>query len=256
MSTKPISIQLYSLREEAKTDFPGVLRRVAEIGFRGVEPAGFHGLTPAAFRRMVEDLGMVISSTHSPWATPDNLQETIDTLGVLGVDLVAAGVGQDDFRTVDTIRATAERFAAMDEQLSHAGITMTVHNHWWEFERIDGRLKMDILLEHAPRLRLELDTYWACNFGANDAAEMVRRHGARSPLLHIKDGTLRKDEPLVAVGAGRNDIRGIVAALDPAVTRWLVVEQDNSATDMFECMRASYNFMVGNGLASGRINVG
>ena len=43
-TAKPISVQLYSLREESKTDFPGVLKFVAQAGYKGVEPAGLYGL--------------------------------------------------------------------------------------------------------------------------------------------------------------------------------------------------------------------
>ena len=45
----PISVQLYSLREEASRDFPSVLRRLGETGFVGVELAGLHGLSPTEF---------------------------------------------------------------------------------------------------------------------------------------------------------------------------------------------------------------
>ena len=40
MQAKPISVQLYSLRQEAESDFVGVLTRLAQIGYTGVEPAG------------------------------------------------------------------------------------------------------------------------------------------------------------------------------------------------------------------------
>ena len=39
--------------------------------------------------------------------------------------------------------------------------------------------------------------------------------------------------------------------MDPAVTKWLVVEQDNSDTDMFECVEKSYRYMIENKLAQG-----
>ena len=53
----PISVQLYSLREEAANDFEGVLRRIGEIGFVGVELAGFHGLTPKQFAAIADGGG-------------------------------------------------------------------------------------------------------------------------------------------------------------------------------------------------------
>lgn len=103
-NTKPLSIQLYSLRDASANDFPAVLRKLAEIGYKGVEPAGFYNFTPKEFRKYVEDLGMVISSTHSPWVTPDTLEQSIDTYGELGVKWVTGGYGTDDFTTLDAIK--------------------------------------------------------------------------------------------------------------------------------------------------------
>ena len=49
---KPIGLQLYSLREFAKTkeDFANVVRRVADIGYKVVEPAGLHDFAPGCGR--------------------------------------------------------------------------------------------------------------------------------------------------------------------------------------------------------------
>lgn len=268
-TAKPLSIQLYTLRAEAEKDFPGVLRRLAAIGYKGVEPAGFFGFTPKELRNFTEDLGMVISSTHSPWARPDNLEEVIDGCGELGVTLVAGGYGEAEFASIEAIKKTAEITARMHEKLTSAHLTLVIHNHQWEFEKIDGRIKHEIFAELCPEVKFELDTYWAANFGENSAPEMVRRFAKRSPLLHIKDGPMIRppstcnaatdvlevvpSASLLPVGSGKNDIEGIIGAMDPAVTQWLVVEQDNSDTDMFECVAASYRYLVEHGLASGNV---
>lgn len=266
---KPLSIQLYTLREEAAKDFPAVLRHLAGIGYKGIEPAGFFNFTPRTFRQYVEDLGMTVSSTHSPWARPDNLSEVIDAAGELGVTFVAGGWGAGDFESLDAIRRTAEITAEMNEKLAAAGLTLTVHNHAWEFEKLDGRIKHEIFAELCPDAHFELDTYWAANFGENHAPDMVRQFAARSPLLHIKDGPMVRPQSvynaatstlevakgpsasLLPVGSGKNDIPGIIAAMNPAVTQWLVVEQDNSDTDMLECVKTSYEYLTRHGFAQG-----
>ena len=72
---KPISLQLYTLRELAKQDFIGVLKKVAAIGYLGVEPAGLFGHKPSEIKAIVADLGMAVSSNHQPWPSRDNLAE-------------------------------------------------------------------------------------------------------------------------------------------------------------------------------------
>lgn len=270
---KPISLQLYTLREESAKDFPDVLRRVAAIGYKGVEPAGFFNFTPRDFRKFVEDLGMTVSSTHSPWVREDNISEVVDSAGELGVTFVVGGWGAEDFADMEVIRRTAEKAVKIRVALAEAGLTFAVHNHAWEFEKLDGRIKHEVFAELCPGLSFELDTYWAANFGENPAAEMVRRFALRSPLLHIKDGPLIRPQTfynketdqleivpgspsssLLAVGSGKNDIHGIIGAMDPEVTQWLVVEQDTSDTDMFDCVEASYRYLIKNGLAAGNRN--
>ncbi len=252
MDAKPVSLQLYSLRESSAKDFPAVIRAVGGIGYAGVEPAGFYGLKPRELRKLVEDQGMRISSSHGPWASPDNVPEVIDTAGELGVKLVSSGFGPEAFADRDAIAATAAKVNAMDERLRAAGLTLFLHNHWWEFDLIDGRLKYDVFAELAPKVAFEIDTYWAANFGTVDPAAVVKRHAKRAPLLHVKDGPLVKDQPMVAVGSGKMDIRKVIGAADPKVLQWLVVELDACATDMLQAVRASYDWLVGSGLATGR----
>src|SRR5271169_3778668 len=81
---KPISIQLYSVRELCKQDFFGTLKKIADIGYKGVE---FHSLwdkTPVEVRKALDDLGLVASSTHGEFPTPNNLDKLVETANTLG----------------------------------------------------------------------------------------------------------------------------------------------------------------------------
>jgi len=250
---KPISVQLYSLREAAAKDFIGVLKSVAAMGYVGVEPAGLYDLKPAEFLKITTDLGLVVSSSHGPWPNRNNIQELIDTTLALKLKTAIGGFGPDDFKTLDTIKAAADTVNFMIDKLAPAGITLALHNHYWEFDVINGRLAYDYLLELCPRVKLELDIYWAANFGACNPAEQIRRLRDRTILLHVKDGTLVRDVPHVAVGSGKMDIPACIAAADLNRVEWLVVELDSCATDMREAVAASYRYLTSNRLARGRI---
>ena len=55
--TAPLGIQLYSVRENLATDFEGTLKKIAEIGYAGVETAGFpEGVRAAVLRIALEAL--------------------------------------------------------------------------------------------------------------------------------------------------------------------------------------------------------
>ncbi|MFZ4507792.1 MAG: sugar phosphate isomerase/epimerase family protein [Fimbriimonas sp.] len=250
---KPISIQLYTVREEVKDGrHLDVLKRIADIGYKGVEGGADFGYTNTEFRAVIEDLGMVVSSTWGPMPDSDeNVEKLIQSAEELGTTNLVGGLWVQDFESQDAIKRTAERLNYGLPALARAGLTYALHNHWIEFEPMNGALRIDHLIELCPDLQLEIDVYWCTNFGANDPAEQVRRFRDRAPLLHVKDGSQVRDEPMVAVGSGSLDIPGVLAAANPDVVRWHIVELDHCATDMLDAVEGSYQYLVGNGLALG-----
>jgi sugar phosphate isomerase/epimerase len=249
---KPLGLQLFTVRDYAEKDPVGTLKRVAEIGYKGVEGGGtYHGRGPKEYRKLLDDVGLAASSVWVPVPTRENRQEIVDMAATLGCTCLIAGRGPDEFKTVEAIRKMAAEFQAGAEVLKGTGLQFCVHNHWWEMDCVEGRLGEEILLEAAPDLRLELDIYWAANFGAVDVPALLAKYKKRTPMLHVKDGTLVKDEPLTAVGQGKNKIPEILGAADPAVLQWLVVEIDRVAGDMWKAVEDSYAYLTKGGFAAG-----
>ena len=241
---KPISVQLYSLREESGRDFDGVLERLAAIGYQGVEPFNLFGKSPEGFKAQVEDLGMKVSSSHHPWANRASVNEVIDTVSALGLSRAAGGFGAQDFADLDAVKRTADTVNGLVEALSPHGLDLFLHNHWFEFAVIEGRLGYHWLAELCPEVQFEVDTYWAANFGAVDVVAEVARVKDRAPLLHIKDGPLEQGKAHVAVGDGKMDIPAIIAAADPDVLEWNIVELDACDTDMMTAVERSYRYLA------------
>src|SRR6476620_950118 len=82
----PISVQLYTLREQVADDFPAVLARLGAKGYAGVELAGFGGLTEAELARALRDAQLVVSSAHIGFKTPDEFAAALDAHQPLGCD--------------------------------------------------------------------------------------------------------------------------------------------------------------------------
>lgn len=250
---KPISVQLYSLRDESARDFSSVLERLAKIGYCGVEPFALFGYKPEEFLKRVNDLGMEISSSHYPWANRADIYEVIDSTLALGLTRSAGGFGPNDFKTVDDVKRTVETVNSLVEKLKSNNLELFLHNHWFEFIPVNGELPYHTLQRECPDVLFEVDTYWAANFGACDPVEEVKRISHRAPLLHIKDGPLRSGEAHVAVGSGVMDIVGIAEAADPEVLDWMIVELDSCDTDMFDAVQESYRYLISSGLAAGNV---
>jgi sugar phosphate isomerase/epimerase len=192
---------------------------------------------------MVDDLGLVVSSAHSHLPTKENLNEIVDTAGVLGYEYIISGLGGDAFRTMDAIKAGAEKFQAAAELLKPHGLQVGYHNHWWEFDLVEGRYGYSRFLELCPDVFSELDVYWACNFNRVDVPMVVRAHNKRIKLLHIKDGPLVQGQPHTAVGRGKMNIPAILKAAGRGTT-WLVVELDECASDMTQAVRDSLDYLA------------
>jgi sugar phosphate isomerase/epimerase len=240
---KSIALQLYTLREEAGKDFPGVLKRVADIGYKAVETAGLHGHDSKEIGKIIHDLGMQVCSSHTEMPDSGNIGRLVEEANALGNSCVVSGVGPDALSTLDACKAVADRFSKAAELLKPYGMTFAFHNHYWEFSAIDGRYAYDILLEEAPGVESELDVYWTA-YAKADSVQVVSAHKSRLPLLHIKDGTLENATPMTPVGTGVVPIPEIIRATDPDVLKWLIVELDECDCDMFDAVKQSYEYLA------------
>jgi len=254
----PLGLQLYSLREDAAKDFPTVLKKVADMGYKGVEYAGLQGMAPADVAKIVADLGMQGVSAHMGVATEENVGQIVDEAKALGLSYVVSGGGPPDYADAEAIESIAGKFAKAAELLAPHGLKFGIHNHWWEFDHdVDGTCPHDLMMAQCGTAFAQVDVCWAA-FGGHDPAAVIARNAGRVDLLHIKDSSLEKNAegrpatPHTAVGQGNVDIPACVAAGQPAGSAWLIVELDSCATDMEEAVRQSARYLIDNGLAEGR----
>lgn len=249
--TAPIALQLFTLREAAAADYEATVRKVAEIGYAGVEPAGFPGTTVEAAKGLFNELGLQVCSAHLPMPIGDKQQESLETAEALGVMRVVAGQGPDQFTTADQIKAACDKFNEAGANCAEQGYTFGIHNHWWEFLEVDGELVLDHMLRHlTPDVFFQIDAYWVQTAGP-DPADIIARLGSRAPLIHVKDGPCTREADMQALGEGVTDF-GRIADAGAGSVDWWIVELDRCATDMMEAVEKSYAFLTQKGIAAGR----
>ncbi len=247
----PIALQLYTLREAVASDYEGTLRKVADIGYVGVEPAGFPGTTVEAGKKLFDELGLKVCSAHLPLPVGDKVNEALETAEALGINRVVAGIGRDQFGSADLIKASCEKFNEASANCVEKGCTFGIHNHWWEFGEVDGELVYKQMLKHlAPEVFFQIDAYWVQTAGP-DPAEVIAELGRRAPLIHVKDGPCTREADMQALGEGITDFKRLIDAGADNV-EWWIVELDRCATDMMEAVEKSYTFLIDGGYASGR----
>jgi putative nucleotidyltransferase with HDIG domain len=239
-----LSIQLYTVRAALADDAGATLARLAEIGFRQVEP--FDLLT---YRDRLRDglsrHGIAAPTAHIGLIGDAPLDEILDAAVELGIGtLIQPWTEPKRWRSEPGVREIAVALSAVAVRAAGRGIRVGYHNHHFELEsRIDGRHALELFADHlAPEVVLEVDTYWAFAGGA-DVPALLRRLGDRVAALHVKDGDGSLDpKRQVAVGSGALPIADILAAA-PAALR--VIELDDTAGDLLEAVRASRAFVLG-----------
>jgi sugar phosphate isomerase/epimerase len=249
MST-PVALQLYSVREQMNADLDGALSRLRRIGLRHVETAGTGGLEAGQFNRRLDRADLSVMSAHMALPTRATLDQTVQELRVLGCRYNVTSTSAERFRTLDGIKEQAAQFEEAAGMLAPHAIRLGLHNHWWEMGIVENRLGIEHFLEMAPSVLLQLDIYWAANFGRVDVPGFIRAWAGRIPMLHVKDGPLMEGKPHTAVGKGRMNIPACVQAADPRVLEWLVIELDSCETDMLQAVEDSFRYLVDTGLGT------
>ena len=61
----PVGIQLYSVRDGMEKDFEGTLKKISELGYKGVEFAVFFGHTAEEVKALLDKYGLEIWDTFT-----------------------------------------------------------------------------------------------------------------------------------------------------------------------------------------------
>lgn len=245
MAHRPVSLQLYSVRNAVEADPVGTINRVADIGFEAIE-AGFKYLT--AYPELVDTIharGLVTPTLTSPLFEVADREPAWELALRLGAHTVIDTYIPDPHWTslADVDHIAAELNQASDQAAAH-GLRVGYHNHWWELEtRFAGERAMELLIDRlAPEIVLEVDAYWVA-VGGEDPVEFVRRHTDRVRYLHLKDGPISRDNAQQRpAGSGSLPIPALVEAAGSLEAA--VVEFDEYAGDVFAAIAESLAYLT------------
>ncbi|WP_078553622.1 sugar phosphate isomerase/epimerase family protein [Bacillus alkalicellulosilyticus] len=249
MITKPISIQLYTLREETSKDFVGTLKKVAELGYDAVEFAGFWGdLSAFELKAILDDLHLTVSGSHvSLEMLDDNIDGVIDYQKAIGSPHIILPNLPEELKDPSNYEELTKKLNAFGEKCTAAGVTFSYHNHAFELESHEGRKGLDILLEDSdPELvKAELDVYWLRKAGENPV-DWLKKYEGRTPLIHLKDMTTDGEQFFAELGTGGIDLASIIQFGEQSGVEYWVVEQDQTRKTALESAQISINYLKEN----------
>ena len=180
-------LQLYSVRDITKDDLEGALKKVAALGYKGVEFAGFFNHSAEDVKRMLDENGLALVGTHSSFEDlrPTKILETIAYHKTIGNhNYIIPGA---DLSTLEKIDDFVNVMNFAQPILKAEGINLAFHNHSREFEVKSWGSTIHAELERRTNIDFEIDTYWAFNAGT-DPVEVLERLKSRIKCIHLKDG--------------------------------------------------------------------
>lgn len=226
--TIPIGLQLYTIGEETRRDFIGTIRRVADVGYDGVEFAGYFDTPARVLKETLDDCGLRAAGTHLPVPVlRDDLPAQIEYSLAIGCPTLLCPAFRVEERSAAFFERMADFFNKAASACRDSGLKFAYHIHGHEFVDLEGRSGMDILFDRTdPALvGFELDTYWVERAGV-DALALFRANAARCTFIHFKDAIDRVDWHDTEIGAGIIDVPGILSAAAESAVRWFIVEQE------------------------------
>ena len=233
-----LAVQLYSVRNEAAEDLPGVLKAIAKMGYEGVEFAGYYGHSAEDLRKMLDDNELLCAGAHV----------AIDTL--LGEEFmksllfhrkignkypVVPGLPGFMIDSIDAWKRTAETFNGIAPALKPYGMKTGYHNHTVEFHEMDGELPWDAFFGNTvDDVIMQFDTGNALHADA-EALPFLERYPGRATTIHCKEFSKTNDKALL--GEGDVPWEGIFKVCETTGgTEWYIVEQESYAYPPMECI--------------------
>ena len=224
-------IQLYSVREQMAKDFEGTLAAVRAAGFLEVESASLPKKPATEIRKALDQAGLRCVSSHRSFIDiTRDLDATTDFEKTIGVSYIicpgpgrkrpAAPGSKAGPPTIDDWKYNAEEFNKTGEKLKNAGITFGYHNHWLEFQPVEGKVPYEVLLElcEPDKTTFEMDCGWV-KVAGQDPVALMKKYPQRFSLFHVKDFHLppnisvatHDDAKVTELGRGSIDYRPIFA---------------------------------------------
>jgi sugar phosphate isomerase/epimerase len=226
------------IRSELEKDYWGTLKKVAELGYKGIEG----GFQPSAavsvldYKQKLSSLGLkTVAYGSNVDLLKNKFDEIVSTTKALDCKYVVTYYGPCESK--EQILRDAETYNEIGKKLHNEGLQFCYHNHCQELAKFNGKYGLDILFENTdPRyLAAQIDVAWV-KIGGEDPAKFLLKYKGRCPLIHLKDiskeivTNVLNDPRLkgiwTEVGTGVVDFKSVLKAAEKAGVEWGSVEQD------------------------------
>jgi len=186
-----IGVQLYSFRNEFKTDIPGTLEKLSKMGVTEVEGGGSYGMSVPDFKALLDKNKLNVTSIGVDYKKLEtDPQSVVDEAKLYGAKYVMCAWiphNGDDF-TLDDADKAIKVFNTAGKLLKENGITFCYHAHGFEFRPYDNGTLFDHLAKNMnPQYaNFEMDVFWIKHPG-QDPVALLKKYPGRFKMMHLKD---------------------------------------------------------------------
>lgn len=237
---KEFSVQLWSVRDETEKDFAGTLKKLAQMGYTGVEFAGYGGLGAQEMK------DVLVSNSLKPVGAHIGLERLTTALDeeiayhkVLGTEYLICPFSK--IKTSDDTIQLAQTLKPVVKKVTDAGFKFAYHNHAHEFEKCCGDYLLDILFANLPpQALMELDIFWISYAGV-DPLTYMEKHKDRLKLIHVKQ--INKDKKCVDLDQGILDYKDIITKAKALGVQQFILEQEEYAVSSMVSVKNDVDYI-------------
>lgn len=267
MSKPQIAVQMMMLRDKIKEDgIYNVLKKLSDMGFNAAEisQVEMSEENVKEMRRAIDDFDMnicalsAVTQNFMPEVKFDTLKDNFDKIveDAKALDCKYLRIGALPFHYMGKEEKYIEFAKELNEygkKLNEQGMKLFYHNHHFEFEKINGKLAIDILAENSDPdyVGFELDVHWVQRGGQNPI-DWIKKLKGRVELVHLKDYRIVTPEKIsgyedlfkmvqfAEVGEGSLDFKEIIKACEESDVKYMPIEQDMTyGRDPYESLQIS-----------------
>lgn len=258
---KEICFQMYSVRDligdpgKYAQNHEKVLKQLADMGYTAVEAANYgdgklYGVTPEQFKSDIEAAGLKVMSSHVTRNLNDDelksknftealkwWDECIDAHKRAGMRYMVIPWCSVP-KTLADLQTICDYYNQVGKKVAAAGMKLGYHNHSHEFQKVEGKVMEDYMIEHTDPnyLFFQMDVYWTVR-GQMSPVDYFNKYPGRFTLLHIKDNSEIGQSGMVGFDA-------IFKNFDKAGAEGWVLELEHGSTpNILDGMRESAEYI-------------